>query len=100
MSEYIKREDTLEELKEVVYRELASDPDNVRANTIIDAIEGIYSADVEPVVRCQKCENTHAPFPNGNFYCTKLQCAVKPEFYCADGEPKIEHNVQYRPCGR
>lgn len=51
MSEYIKREDALEELKEVVYRELASDPDNIRANTIIDAIEGIPAADVEPAVR-------------------------------------------------
>lgn len=84
MTEYIEREAALKELSETVYDELASDAYNNRANYIIGALEAIPAADVEPVVRCEKCK--HGNHVSGDIW----KCSINGQehslkFFCAIG---------------
>lgn len=81
MDEYIKREDAIGIVKEIM-----DDRESRRYSNpftmIIDSIEGVPAADVVEVVRCECCK-----YYDGD-YCDRHEVMTEqfPDYYCADGE--------------
>lgn len=58
---------------------------------IIDALENIPSADVEPVVRCKDCKRAYInsfAVSSGEALCTLSGKPMQQDDFCSYGEPK------------
>ncbi len=58
---------------------------------IIDALENIPSADVEPVVRCKDCKHAYInsfAVSSGEALCTLSGKPMQQDDFCSYGEPK------------
>ena len=79
MSDYIRREDALKAVDDIV-----CDADD--AERTCDRIIDLPSADVVPVVRCKDCKHSREDELWHMRWCKGL--TVKDEHFCADGERK------------
>ena len=79
MSDYIRREDALKAVDDIV-----CDADD--AERTCDRIIDLPSADVVPVVRCKDCKYSRKDELWHMRWCKGL--TVKDEHFCADGERK------------
>ena len=79
MSDYIRREDALKAVDDIV-----CDADD--AERTCDRIIDLPSADVVPVVRCKDCKHSREDELWHMRWCKGV--TVKDEHFCADGERK------------
>ena len=84
MSDYIKREDALEQFD---YYDLGE----YLTTQIRGMLMDVPSADVAPVVRCKDCRHAVDYYHEGDCYCSNPKWGLNYfggswEFYCADAE--------------
>jgi hypothetical protein len=54
------------------------------------AVDDSPTIDTVPVVRCGECKYHMAETERTNPYCTKYHCMRADDWFCADGERKVQ----------
>ena len=96
MSEYIKREDVIDLLEQVINAEEFFDTDNAKAQSDLalwfeERISELPKADIVEVVRCKDCKHySHDVDANeGEWDCCRVYgMFVDPNDFCSEGERK------------
>lgn len=84
MSDYIKRENAIREIKEWAVN--LHNPTNVVLDDAICVLQDMLPADVIEVVRCKDCMYMHANKNNRQLTCNRRMLgAVRPNDYCSLG---------------